>query len=991
MNRVVTRLGITTLALVAGSVAAYSQSSTTGSISGRITDGAGKAVSGATITATSKQLTRTTTSGADGGFRLGLLNPGDWSLRVTHAGMSTVTSKVVATANADQLANFKLSSEAAVTVEVTGSVTSDFTTSQVGSNYSLDDIKSIPIGRDMNTIANLAPGVVSSTNATAFNGGNMGASIGGGSGAENSYIMDGLSTTDYGYGGIGNTLVTDFIDQVEVQTGGFKPEYSALGGVFNVVTKTGSNNFKGSAWLTYDATDWVAAPKGVVYYVNGTPRNFGQGAPDERYDIGFEVGGAIIPNKFFYFVGAQADLRKSAQDGPNNSGAVSDRQEIKQYQYIGKLNWYVSPDMQLTLFANYNPTKNDQPYGVAGVGSFGTGNVVGGSFPSKLEGYNLTFDWTINSNLFLTVKAGITKNTDEQKPTNTAESFISDGLWFWNGGTLTDGVANLPGGVGALGNSGPAPVATPGGARPGNFNRGGFGIYQNDYRKTFQLKADLSWFVGSHALKFGVSSTGAEYRVEEQTSGDGYSHSLRRTNIGLGSKFYDIRQTVGNKATVNTDFMAVYLQDTWEIASGFKFSFGARFEAQDLQDHNGKSFLKYDLGDGFQPRLGLIWDVNNDSRTKVSANYARYFEQIPMRLSIRQQAAEYFDRYYNPITSYNGGVGTPSFNPVEDLHYDFSTPFTRIPIMHGLELPQRDEYILGIDHTLKNGWTLGLHAKYREMTNPIEDITPYEDDKYFYGYVDKGTDWFGQAILANPHSGVMTWTTTPTSQSRLEDGITQFSWDSTYPEAYNLYESIDFTADKKTDRYYVSFSYTWSRLEGNYEGVVSSSNGQADGNITASWDYPNYWGKGPLPLDRTNVIKLQASRNWDLGPGRFSVGATASFQSGTPNSLFDNGLTSNPPVSDQGGYNNAIPQNHTLGQYGRTPTTKNVNLRLDYDWKIGKVSLLPSIDVFNLFNTRKATSAIQQYTDAGGVTGTWGLNTTWQNPRSFRVGLKARF
>ena len=72
------------------------------------------------------------------------------------------------------------------------------------------------MGRDMNTIANFAPGVADSGFA-------MGVSIAGASAAENSYVLDGLNTTDTRYGVEGNSLVTDFIDQVEVQTGGFKP------------------------------------------------------------------------------------------------------------------------------------------------------------------------------------------------------------------------------------------------------------------------------------------------------------------------------------------------------------------------------------------------------------------------------------------------------------------------------------------------------------------------------------------------------------------------------------------------------------------------------------------------------------------------------------------------------------------------------------------------------------------------------------------------
>jgi hypothetical protein len=981
MNRVVSRLGLSTLALVAG-VVANAQSTTTGAISGTVTDGSGKAVAGATITASSTQITRTTTTGPDGSYRLGLLNPGEWTLRVSRSGLSTLTQKVFVTTNATQVSNFKMGTEAAAVIEVTGSAGGvDTTTTQVGASYTLDTLRAVPLGRDMNTIANLAPGVVSS-------GFGMGASISGGSAAENTYILDGLTTTDFRYGGIGNSLVTDFIDQVEVQTGGFKPEFSALGGVFNVVTKSGSNDFRGSSWITWDARNMQASPKKKIQTVNGNPVLFQQGNPVERYDVGFEVGGPLIKDKLFYFVGAQGDFRDNKESTTNNSGFKGTNNKVTLYQFIGKLNWYISTDMQMTFFANYNPysDKLDRAYA-----AYGNGN-LGREDKGNTQGYNVTFDWTINSSLFLSAKLGQSKNEDEQFPTNKTESQISDAFWFWNGGTLTDSVANLPGGVGPNGNSGPQAVATPGGGRPGNYVRGGFGLYQNDFGKTDQAKVDLSWFAGNHTVKGGVSFTKATYRISEAMSGDGYAYSLRRTNIGLGTKFYVIRTTIGNEASVVTDFSAIYLQDTWEMMPGFKFAFGFRAESQDLQDSKGRSFLKFDYADGIQPRLGLIWDVNRDGKTKVSANYAKYFENIPQRVSIRQRANEFFDRYYSVLTDYKQGVGVPSWG-ADDVHFDFSTPFSYIPIMHGLELPERNEYILGIDHTLANGWTVGVHAKQRVLTNPIEDITPYEDDKYFYGYRDKGTDWFGQAILANPRPGNMSWTTTATSQSRLEDHEDVITWNSIYPEAKNTYQSVDLTLDKKTERAYVSFSYTWSRLFGNYEGVVSASNGQADGNITASWDYPNYVGEGYLPTDRTHAAKLQGSYAWDLGMGRLTAGINYTFVSGTPRSLLDNGATSTPPRADQGGYGNAIPQNGLFGQYGRTPTTQNTDLRFEYEMKFGKkLSVSPSVDIFNAFNSRKALGINSLYTDGTGtVAGTWGLENSWQTGRRFRFGVKVRF
>jgi hypothetical protein len=220
-----------------------------------------------------------------------------------------------------------------------------------------------------------------------------------------------------------------------------------------------------------------------------------------------------------------------------------------------------------------------------------------------------------------------------------------------------------------------------------------------------------------------------------------------------------------------------------------------------------------------------------------------------------------------------------------------------------------------------------------------------------------------------------------------------------YEKAGNKFSSVDLTLDKKTDRQVFSFSYTWSRLEGNYEGVVSSSNGQADGNITASFDYYPYVGYGLLPLDRTHVVKLFASHRFDVFGGDLSLGAAWTYQSGTPISLFDDGSTTegNPPGSgssiDLGGYGNAVPANGQLGQYGRTPAVNNVDMHIDWAYKFSKkFKLTPSIDIFNLFNSRTATGVFQQATDASGTAITnWGQANGWQIGRRYRFGVKFQF
>ncbi len=297
----------------------------------------------------------------------------------------------------------------------------------------------------------------------------------------------------------------------------------------------------------------------------------------------------------------------------------------------------------------------------------------------------------------------------------------------------------------------------------------------------------------------------------------------------------------------------------------------------------------------------------------------------------------------------------------------------------------------------------GIHGKHRKLKNVIEDsvITAADGTPYDYGapfVPGDPTSAGGQAILWNPGPGAA-WTANQYSTTPGHYGVNG----TFFAPAGNTYDSVDFTLERKTDHASWNFNYTWSRLKGNYEGLVSSSNGQADGNITASFDYYPYVGEGLLPLDRTHVVKFFGSYRWDFGPNAFTVGYNWTYQSGTPVSLFDDGSSSVdlPPGTlgaghipyETGFYGNATPDHGLLGNHGRTPSTNNVDLHLDYSWRLGqKARLIPTVDMFNVFNTRYATGVYQLATDGNAIAQpNYGQPNGFQEGRRYRFGVKLQF
>ena len=141
------------------------------------------------------------------------------------------------------------------TVQVTGrSPALDTTSTTIGATLDSATLSRLPVGRRFSDTLYLAPGV-----STGGNVGVANPSIEGSSGLENQYVIDGVNITNGGYGALGSYSIVfgslgngtpfDFMQEVQVKTGGYEAEFGqATGGVINVVTKSGSNAFKGSAF-----------------------------------------------------------------------------------------------------------------------------------------------------------------------------------------------------------------------------------------------------------------------------------------------------------------------------------------------------------------------------------------------------------------------------------------------------------------------------------------------------------------------------------------------------------------------------------------------------------------------------------------------------------------------------------------------------------------------------------------------------------------------
>ena len=221
---------------------------TTGNLFGIVTDGTGAALPGVTVTLTGPNLqgSRSAVTNASGEYQLSLIPPGTYRAEFALGGFDTIARSGIAV-SLDNTTRYDVTmamGAVAEAITVTAeAVVVDPTSTTVQQNFGTQHLKYAAIGtagRSYQTVLQQAAGVAGGSNPQV-----MGANLG-----QNNYMLDGVNTTDPVTHTFGSNLPFDAIQEVSIQTLGKDAEYGrAIGGVVNVVTKTGGNEFSG----TFDA------------------------------------------------------------------------------------------------------------------------------------------------------------------------------------------------------------------------------------------------------------------------------------------------------------------------------------------------------------------------------------------------------------------------------------------------------------------------------------------------------------------------------------------------------------------------------------------------------------------------------------------------------------------------------------------------------------------------------------------------------------------
>ena len=912
---------------------------TTGAMSGRVTDAQALPVPGATVTLTGSQGVKTAVTDADGRFALPFLTPGQYDIRIELQGFKTVERKGLQVA-LGQTVNLPISmavGNLTETVQVTASApTIDMTTTTSGATVPSDLLQQIPVGRTLANTIYLAPGVSSSGTAGAAN-----PSIAGGSGLDNQYVIDGVNVTNQGYGALGsysiifgslgNAMPFDFIDQVQVKTGGYEAEFGqATGGVVNVITKSGTNVVRGSAF-GYLHPSGLEKPPTQYQSINGSV----QTEKTRTDDGGLETGLPIVKNRLFFFGAVDPSHEVADFMAPSgfpleslgNVGRIRDT-----LTYSAKTTWQPTGGQRIDVSFFGDPSK-----GLNGPQRASALLVTDTSSYSSLiyGGHNQTVQY---SGAF---RSGWLLEGSFARALNRIQETPSVNAWRVTDQTVTPTITS-----------------------------GGIGFYEAGNRsvnRQYALKATNVF--GGHNLKYGVEYDDVLYSQINQRTGPTFTApDGRQTATGAQitvlpdanfGQIYRVTRANFNSGRATTQgYTQFFVQDAWNVSNRFSVNPGIRYEQEKLA---GTIVNDFTLKNNWAPRIGASYLLTSDGKTKLYGSYGVFYARVPNDLAARSLSA---DDSTSRADYFDAGLTQPIPDGVATIDPGTGAAITNHFVLAGTsadtidpnaKLSYTSEYEIGAQREIAPLTTFGVRYTYRNIGRILEDVANFPMVAYDLGL--PGTSSV-EYTLTNPNSS------TPVADSAAFLGAS-------FDTPVHKYQAMEVTLDRRlANNWSLLASYRWSRLRGNFEGFYRDDNGQSDPGITSLYDFPTndpsytaigvpqfgysgdirYLGQtGILPLDRPQQFK--AFGNYVFAGG-VNLGVAFNLTSGAPLTP----LAANPNY-DNGGEIPTAPRGSGIqtvdGFRTRTPMLTETDLHASYKLNLGRAKALTLLaDAFNLFNTQ---------------------------------------
>jgi Carboxypeptidase regulatory-like domain/TonB dependent receptor/TonB-dependent Receptor Plug Domain len=973
-----TFVALVVVSLLAGPAVAQEQR---GSIQGVVKDTSGAVLPGATVEARSPGSgVLSTVSDAAGNFRFPSVLPGTYEVAATLSGFKPAkVPDVTVTLGSVKNVEFNLQL-ASVTEAVTVTAESpivDVKSSTKSTNIRAEQVELLPHGRDYTSLLTMAPGVNNEVKSAPA--GQAGIMIDGAAAAENRYVVDGIETTNIIGGLSGKNVLTDFVEEVQIKSTGYAAEYGgSTGGVINVLTKSGTNVFHGSALAYYQGSRLQGEPNQTLRAVFGVPtqaeyHTYPKDKVD-RFEPGVSLGGPIMRDRAWFYGAYQPAHTKTTRTvnaqtsgiASANASTTTNKDDI-QYVTANGTNQFGNKLRTRVAFNNSWRKTAGQLANVTGSDPLTTVYTKGTKFPNwSLSG---TADYTLTSNFVIGGRVGrYYQDTNDFNVNNVVRFVFADG-------TTNIGMPGVP-----------AQFQH----QAGYNNIGNNSGTQFDTQTRNFAQVDATWFArtgpSTHQVKGGIQFDRRENNV---ISGElqnlisirwGVPYTGNATPVSGPFGYYEVRgngpspqQGFITQGDVRSDVTGLFVQDTWSVTNRLTINAGIRTEKENVPAYTTDPSvtpnpINFRWGDKFAPRVGASYDFNGDGRTKVYGSWGVFYDIFKLNMPRGSFGGDKWISYYYTLDTPNFESlrDSPNCPPTCPGTFLGSIDFRAPSVKPGLDVeepgqlkPMRSQELsFGFERQLSNTMAATVRYVHKNLARAIDDI----GDLCPPSECGAGAETY---IIANPGEGLV-------RQFDISTGTSLFAPQGfgpnpvliTMPKATRNYDAVIFDLTKRlANRWMLFGSYAWTRDAGNYSGLSSSDeNGRDNPNNSRDYDYPamvfDQHGRvldGVFDTDRTHQIKAQALYQFKWGT---SVGLLQQALSGAP-------VTRQVPI--------IAPDNYPIryrgrASDGRTPFFTQTDLFIQHGFRIGGGrEIQVNATVLNLFDQRTVTRRVDTIRRTGAI------------------------
>jgi len=833
---------------------AFAQGTQYGVIRGTVTLPDGTPAGGVEVTATSPAQPgeRTSVTSDAGEYILRNLLPGEYTVLYELEGLSVHSSTATVSLGQTTPVDVTMTPEVVEeTIHVTGERASVLASSEVSTTYTAEQVDKLPIGRTPSDIAAIAPGLTTNTP----NAGQV--TISGGFAYDNIFLIDGVDANDNLFGTSNPVFIEEAIADTQVLTSGISAEYGRFsGGVVNVVTKSGGNEFSGSFRVDLSNEDWR------------------EKTPIEEEDPDFELlddvnetysatfGGYVLKDRIWFFA-AGRDEETSSQDSLALTG------------------------IPVVL------SSAEERYELKGTFNLGNRHQLQGQYTDRdVVGVRPSFDFSSTLN---TVRTRRDPNWLRVARYNGAltNSLFAEAQWS----SKHFGFRNTHGDEGLI-ESSPffaIEVIRPDGTRVNipnvHFHAPYFDGTDPEDRDNEQIYGAGSWFAdtsgfGSHDIKLGYedftstrlggnSQSPTNFVWDTPVVGDANDDPVVDANGDFIPHFIPgvtyLEQWVPTRgATIDIQTQSIFLNDRWRLNDHWSFNLGVRYE--EVQGDATGGIVTVDT-DRLVPRMGASYDVRGDGRYRFDATYAQYSGKY----SEAQFAENTTVGVPRGVFSDYVGPECVGFDCADAFDFNNYEPFAaqdgtaNIVMASDIQSPVVTEYTLAGGMELQRGGYVKAVYTNREYDDFIENFICTSG-----------------AGVPCPGPGD-TGTTFVTVEGLPVGTFNNIVFDNSGAPTRE-YEALQFISRYVlTDRWDINGHWTYQLTnEGNFEGENTNQPG-----ISSTFgDYPGYFGQDRhFPVGRLNDFQEHRIRAWttydfDLGrAGSLATTLLANHDSATTFSL----------------------------------------------------------------------------------------------------------